>query len=177
MIRWQLEIMWPVVAGLLAFAAFTLHVYAHTDRLYRLKLALIPALLAVAALSFTWFGAKLGYGYPAALPERFEYVAHRLILQNDRKAWLDVLVVSRKPLERDARLHRVPWSKPLEDSLKEAQRMQGKGGGWIEMDGQRNGDAYPQWVPRRVLPQDVAPKDPLPRERERDLLAPQGPRL
>jgi hypothetical protein len=71
--------------GAVHTATFTLHVYAHTDRLYRLKLVVIPALLAVAALSFIWFGAELGCGYPAGLPERFEYVTHRLVLENDRK--------------------------------------------------------------------------------------------
>ena len=179
MIRWQIHLLWPLVATLLVLAAFALYVYVHSDRLYRLKLLLIPAMLAAVAFSFTAFGARLGYGYPAGLPESFEYVTHRLVLENNRKAWVDVLVVSRKPLEPDARLHRLPWSKGLEDSLKQAQRMQ-KGDGWVEMDRTGEGDEYPQWIPRRVLPQDASPKDPLPQDRrtpERDLLVPQGPSI
>jgi hypothetical protein len=173
MIRWQIELLWPVVVALLAFVGFALYVFIHTDRLYRLKLLLIPGVLAMAAFSFTWFGHRLGYAYPEGLPRSFEYVAHRVILVENRKAWVDVLVVSRQPLERDARLHRLPWSKKLEDALKQAHQMQ-KGGGRVEM-GRGNGDEYPEGVPRRVLPQDDVPKDPLPREG--DMLAPQGPSI
>ena len=173
MTRWQIELLWPVIIGLLAFVGFALYVFIHTDRFYRLKLLLIPAVLATAAFSFTWFGQQLGYAYPEGLPRSFEYVAHRLILVDNRKAFVDILVVSRKPLERDARLHRMPWSQKLEDALKNAHQMQ-KGGWRVEM-GRGNGDAYPDWVPRRVLPQDDVPKDPLPREG--DMLAPNGPSL
>jgi len=173
MIRWQLGLFWPLVVAMLGLVAFTLYVFSHSERLYRLKLALIPALLGVAAFSFPWFGTRLGYAYPEGLPASFEYVAHRTIVQDRRKAWIDILVVSRKPLESDTRLHRVPWSRPLEEALKQAQRMQ-PGGGWIEMDrAQREGDD-PHWMPRRVLPQDVLPKDALP-DREPDLLRPKGP--
>lgn len=175
MIRWQLHLLWPLVATLLALAGFALYVFSHNDRLYRLKLLLIPALLPVLLFSFTWLGARLGYAYPAQLPPAFEYLTHKLILENDRKAWIDVLVVSRKPLERDARLHRMPWSKPLEEALRQARQMQ-QGGGSIHLEqGDAGADDYPQWMPRRVLPQDAAPKDPLPQQTEPDLLAPQGP--
>jgi hypothetical protein len=173
MTRWQIELLWPLVVALLAFVCFALYVFVHTDRFYRLKLLLIPALLAMSAFSFTWFGQQLGYAYPAGLPRSFEYVAHRLILVENQKTWLDILVVSRQPLERDSRLHRLPWSEKLEDALKKAHQMQ-KGGGRVEM-GRGDGDDYPQWVPRRVLPQDDAPKDPLPREG--DMLAPHGPSI
>jgi hypothetical protein len=174
-IRWQLELLWPLVSTLLALAIFALYVFSHSDRHYRLKLVLIPGLLAVVVFSFTWIGDKMGYAHPGALPASFEYVAHKLILENNRKTWIDILVVSRKPLERDARLHRMPWTKALEDSLKRASRMQQEGGGRIEMDGRGNGDEYPEWMPRRVMPQDDMPKDPLPEQR--DLLAPRGPAI
>ncbi len=170
----QLQLMWPLVTALLALTGFALYVFIHNDRRYRVKLVLIPALLWTALFSFLWFGGRLGYAYPAGLPLAFEYVAHKLILEDNRKSWIDVMAVSRKPLERDARLHRVPWSKPLEDALKKAREMQ-RGGGSIHMELGRNGigDPYPQWVPRRVLPQDVTPKDLLPDQF--DLLAPRGP--
>lgn len=172
MIRWQITLFWPLVAALLALAAFTLYVYIHSEGRYRLKLVLIPALLAATTFSFTWFGARLGYACPAGLPASFEYLAHRVVAEQSRKAWIEILVLSRKPLERDARLHRVPWSKALEEALTKARQMKQAGGGWIEMD-RHDGDDAAQWVPKRVLPQDVSPKDPLPQER--DLLRPQGP--
>ncbi len=173
MMHWELELLWPLVLTLFTLAAFALYVFVHNDRLYRLKLVLIPAVLLATLFSFSWFGARLGYAYPAGLPPAFEYVAHKLILVENRKAWLDVMVVSRKPLERDARLHRMPWSKPLEDALKKARQMQ-KGGGMIVMENKGKGDRYPQWMPRRVLPQDAVPKAP-PDKAPVDLLAPTGP--
>ena len=175
MTRWQIELLWPLVVALLAFVCFALDVFVHTDRFYRLKLLLIPAVLATAAFSFTWFGQQLGYAYPEGLPRASEYVAHRVILVDNRKAWVDILVVSSQPLETvgDARLHRLPWSQKLEDALKHAHPGLQKVGR-VEM-GRGNGDAYPDWVPRRVLPQDDVPKDPLPREG--DMLAPHGPSI
>jgi hypothetical protein len=175
-IRWQLTLLWPLVATVLILSAFALYVFAHSERLYRLKLALIPAVLAAAVASFMWFGSRLGYAFPAGLPQSFEYIAHKVILVDNRKAWLDVLVVSRKPLERDARLHRMPWTKELEDALKGAQEIK-KQGGQVDME-QGGGDEYPQWVPKRVQPQQEMPKDPIPeRQSEPDLLAPDGGRI
>jgi hypothetical protein len=175
-IRWQFQLLWPLAVTLFGMSAFALYVFVHTERLYRLKLLLIPAALVAAVFSFAWYGDRLGYGYPAGLPASFEYVAHRAVVEGHRKAWLDVMVVSRKPVEHSARLHRLPWSKPLEDALTQAQQMQ-RGGGRIELDLAGQGDAYPSFQPRRVLPQDDAPKDPLPDAQVPDLLAPQGRRL
>jgi hypothetical protein len=177
MIRWQLHLLWPLAAVLIGLAGFALYVFAHSDRLYRLKLLLIPAMLAVCAFSFTFFAARLGYGAPAPLPVHFEYLTHKVILEGPRKTWIDILAVSRKPLERDARLHRVPWSEKLENSLKLAREMR-KTGGDIELHRGDNDD-YPGYVPKRVMPQDVAPKDPIPEQRpaQPDILAPDTGRI
>jgi hypothetical protein len=176
-IHQQLQLLWPLVAALLAISVFALYVFCHTDRNYRLKLLLMPALLLAAATSFTWLGQKLGYASPHELPASFEYVTHRLVLVGDRKSWLDILVVSRTPLERDARLHRVRWTKELEDALSAARQMQRQDEGWVEMQRDADGSTDAQrWKPRRVLPQHAMPK-PAPTEDRRDLLAPNGPSL
>ena len=181
MIRWQLHLMWPLLLTLLALAAFALYVLSHVGRHYRLKLLLIPALIGAMTFSFPWLASRMGYGYPQGLPQSFEYVAHKLVIVDRRKAWLDILVVSRQPFEDDARLHRMPWSDELEQALKKAQQMQQNGGGTVHME-RGEGDDYPSWMPRRVLPQDVAPKDPPPvggrtHPPRHDLLKPQGPSI
>jgi hypothetical protein len=185
-IRWQLNLLWPLLAALLTLGAFALYVFTHTARLYRLKLVLIPALMGTMAFSFPWLASRMGYGYPEGLPDRFEYVAHKLVLEKHRKAWIDVMVVSLKPLERDARLHRMPWSEALEKALKKAQQMQ-QGGGEIRMERRGNTDEYPDWMPRRVVPGEAMPKDPPQSPPRRtmpnqppdatDLLRPQGPSI
>jgi hypothetical protein len=185
-IRWQLHLMWPLLAALLTLGAFALYVFTHSARLYRLKLVLIPALMGTMAFSFPWLASRMGYGYPEGLPDRFEYVSHRLVLEEHRKAWIDVMVVSRKPLERDARLHRMPWSDALEKALKKAQQMQ-QGGGEVQMERRGDSDEYPDWMPRRVVPSEVMPKEPprnapgrpapSPSPDASDLLRPQGPSI
>lgn len=172
----ELSILYPVTAVVLCIAIFAAYVLCHTDRRYRLKLVLVPATIGAAVFSFVFFGAKLGYAYPAGLPETFEYIAHKVILIESEKRYIDVLVVSRKPLERDARLHRAPWSQKLEDAMKGAQAMK-RGGGSVEMEqqGKPQGDEYPEWVPKRVLPQEQIPKSPIPDQPALPELPPANP--
>lgn len=163
MIREQMLTLWPLVAVLLAVVALALYVLTHTERQYRLKLVLIPAVLAAAIGSAAVFGARLGYAFPSPLPEAFEYLSHKVILEGDEKRWIDILVVRRKPLDTGARLHREPWSQKLEDALKKARSMQAGGG---EIHVERDGDETGDLTPRRVLPEQVLPKTPIPMERQ-----------
>jgi hypothetical protein len=137
-----------------------------TDQHYRLKLLLGPALLAACAGSFAVVGSALGYAWPAALPESFEYMAHRPVVVDQHKRWVDVLLVSRKPFESAPRLHRIPWSQAMEEALETAQAMkEGQAGGEIVMEaggGPGHGDSYPAYVPKRILPQQQRPKGNTP---------------
>jgi hypothetical protein len=170
MMQQQFALLSPLITIFVLLAVLILYVYYSTDKLYRIKLLLGPALLLACAGAFPYVGVKLGYGWPAALPESFEYMAHKAIVVSHEKRWLDVLVVSRKPYKADPRLHRVPWSQKFEDALDKAQAMkEGKEGGNIVMDSGGGespvGDAYPDYVPKRVLPQQQNPKAKLlPRE-------------
>jgi hypothetical protein len=173
MLKQQFDQFSPLVVILILLSALVLYVYYCTDRHYRIKLLLGPALIAACAGAFPFIGARLGYGWPTVLPESFEYMAHKAIVVGQQKSWIDVLVVSRKPFRVDPRLHRVPWSKALEDALNKAQAMkEGKEGGDIVMNrsgpeasllNELLGDAYPDYVPKRVLPQQQSPKSPVPR--------------
>ena len=170
MLNQQFILLSPVLGAFVLLMVFILYVYYSTDKHYRIKLLLGPALLVACACAIPSVGSKLGYGWPAALPQSFEYVAHKAVVEGDEKRWIDVLVLSRKPFGTDPRLHRIPWSQKMEDALDKAQAMkEGKEGGDIVMSGDAggsgSGDSYPDYVPRRVLPQQQSPKAALmPRE-------------
>ena len=168
--RQQFTLLSPlfVVFGLLI--ALILYVFYSSDRHYRIKLLLGPALFVACTYAIPYVGSKLGYGWPAALPQSFEYMAHKAVVVGTEKRGIDVLVVSRQPFSTQPRLHRVPWTQKMEDALDKAQEMkEGKEGGDIVMNGAaggaRGGDSYPDYVPKRVLPQEQNPKGkPMPRE-------------
>lgn len=171
--REQFLLLAPTLAVLLLLLAFVLYVFYSTDRHYRIKLLLGPALVVASLAVVPSLGAKLGYGWPAGLPVSFEYLAHRVKAEATENRWIDVLVVSRKPFGTEPRLHRVPWSQKLEDALYKAQQMkEGNEGGDIEMNADANaasnGDSYPDYVPKRVLPKDQNPKPGHPHRRAPD---------
>lgn len=167
MLREQLSLLAPLLSAFIVLSLLILYVHYSTDRLYRLKLVLGPALLLACVFSVPFVGVKLGYGWPAPLPQSFEYVAHKSVVIDSEKRWIDVLVLSRKPFKADSRLHRIPWTQKLEDSLEKAKEMkEGREGGEIVMNGQgangdQRGDEYPDYIPKRVLPQEQRSKPAL----------------
>ena len=166
MLRQQFLLLSPVLSIFLLLLVFILYVYYSTDKRYRLKLLLAPALLVACVLTIPYVGVQLGYGWPAPLPQSFEYMAHKTILVGTEKRWIDVLVSSRKPFLAEPRLHRIAWTENMETALDQAQQMkQGKEGGDIVMSGEGGqslfGDRYPAYVPKRVLPREQAPKAPI----------------
>lgn len=170
MLQQQFALLSPLLAIFILLAVLILYVHYSTDKLYRIKLLMGPARLLACAGAFPFVGVKLGYGWPTALPQSFEYVAHKAIVVGHEKRWVDVLLVSRKPLKGEPRLHRIPWSPQIEDVLEKAQSMkEGKEGGDIVMNGTgaapRFGDSYSDYVPERVLPRQQNPKDGEPSRR------------
>lgn len=163
MLQHQISLLYPLATCFVLMTVLVLYVFYTTDRHYRIKLLLGPALLVAAVFTVPSVGARLGYAWPVALPESFEYVAHKTVLDGIEKRWIDVLLQSREPYDPHARLHRIPWTQKAESLLEKAQRMkEGQEGGDILVTrrGARNGssDAYPDHVPRRVLPRDEHPK-------------------
>lgn len=163
MLTEQMSMLYPVVAILLLLTVFVLYVYYTSDRLYRIKLLLGPALLAACVFIVPWIGARLGYAWPAPVPASFRYLAHRTVVVDGQKRWMDVFLVSRRPLDAQARLLRIRWTRQMEDVLDEAERMkEGPGGGEIIVNGPTagsggfGGDAGHSAI--RVLPQDQVQK-------------------
>lgn len=165
MLQQQFTLLLPVTTIFVLLGMLVLYVHYSTPTHYRIKLLMGPALLLACAGAFAFVGLNLGYAWPGELPASFEYMAHKPIVVGQQKRWIDVLLQSREPLKADLRLHRVPWSQSFEQALDRAQAMkEGKEGGKIVME-RGNGDAgggddYPNYIPRRVLPQDENPKVP-----------------
>ena len=168
MLTERLSLLSPVVAVLLLLCVLVLYVHYTSDRQYRIKLLLGPALLGACVLAVPSIGARLGYGWPTPLPADFQYLAHRTVVMEGQKRWMDVMLISRKPLDTQARLHRVRWTKELENVMEEAQRMkEGPEGGEVRVTGPgraRGGsdDQAGGHSAIRVLPADRMPKDAIP---------------
>lgn len=163
MLTEQMSLLYPIVAIFLLLMVFVLYVYYTSDRQYRIKLLLGPTLLVACVFTVPTVGARLGYGWPAPLPASFQYLAHRTVIIEGEKRWMDVLLISRKPLDMEARLHRIRWTKEMEDVLNQAERMkEGPGGGEIAVTGPTGGstgrDGSTGHSVTRVLPQDRMPK-------------------
>jgi hypothetical protein len=161
----QLALMYPMVAIFLVAAVLMLYVYYTSPKQYRIKLLLGPLLLGACVVTVPLVGSKLGYGWPAPLPVSFQYLAHKTVVVQGRKRWVDVLLISRKPLRREARLHRIPWSPQVENVLEDAERQkEGRAGGEIVVTGPpggaSGGERGPGYSITRVLPADRTPKSP-----------------
>ena len=181
MLRYQFDLLYPLAAIFLVLSVFVLYVYYTSDRHYRLKLLLGPLLLTACVFSVPLVGARLGYGWPAPLPVSFQYLAHKTVVADGEKRWIDVLLLSRQPFGADARLHRIRWTRKMEDVLEQANRMkEGPGGGEIVVNGQGGtsaaGGANPEYSTTRVLPQDQTPKAPAPSRGNPRNAPPEGPR-
>ena len=163
MLNERMTLLYPIVTIFLLLAVFVIYVFYTCDRHYRIRLLLIPALLATCVFTVPFVGARLGYGWPAALPASFQYVAHRTVVVGGEKRWIDVLLLSRRPLATDTRLHRIPWTRKVEDVFEEADRMKGGDGGEIVVTGPAGRsaarDSIPEYSMTRILPQDQIPKD------------------
>lgn len=167
MLREQLALLSPFVAILVVAAVFVLYVHYTSPRHYRIKLLLGPVLLGACVFAVPSVGARLGYGWPVALPDAFQYIGHRNVVVGGEKRWIDVLLVSRKPLGQDARLHRVPWTRDMEHVMEQAEQLKdGPAGGEIVVSRSaagRDGRTGPGgYSAARILPQQQIPKQPPP---------------
>ncbi|HEX2543670.1 MAG TPA: hypothetical protein VHL79_02255 [Ramlibacter sp.] len=181
MLSEQFHLLFPAVAALLLLAVLVLYVFYTTARHFRLKLLLGPALLAACAVAVPAVGTRLGYGWPAELPESFQYIAHSTVVADGKKRWIDVMVISRRS-GAQARLHRVPWSSKMQEVLEHAERLkEGREGGDVVVSRPANTgnaaarDADPGYSAQRVLPRDTAPKRPAVPQRPQQAPQDQAP--
>ncbi len=117
----------PVICTLTLLVAFATYVFLQAPRKYYLKLVLIPASLFSGVLLVLLFVWALGYAYPHALPETFQFLGRNYVVVDGKKKWIEVWTKTDR-----ARLYLIPWSKKTEDQMEKAMRA-GKGGGIVIM--------------------------------------------
>lgn len=112
----QIESYWPLALGLILIAGFGSWVFIHSNRSYYLRWAVIPLSLIVAVASAKIYEARLGYSVAKELPPKFVYLGHQVLVERNHKAGIEVWA-----REVRTRLYRIPYSKPMEEALEQAQ--------------------------------------------------------
>ena len=159
----RVETHWPLALGLILIAGFGAWVFIHSNRSYLLRWALIPVALVVAVVSARIYDAGLGYAVAAALPDKFVYLGHQVVVEKKRKAGIDVWAQT-----GNTRLYRIPYSKPAEQAMDQA-REQAKGGQPVVMqkraaeasstgEGPMMEASEQRYESNVVLPSDLNPK-------------------
>ena len=118
----------PLAAILVVMAGFSAWVFLHSKRSYLLRWLLVPASLAAALCSAQIYDLRLGFAAPAELPARFVYLGHHIVVKNGEKVAIEVWAQT-----RETRLYRLPYSKPLEQSLQAGSEKGRKGRGPVVM--------------------------------------------
>lgn len=113
---------WPLAVMLVLLAAFGSWVFMHSNRSYLLRWAMIPLSLAVAVASAKVYDVRLGYAVAGDLPEKFVYLGHHVVVEENRKAGIEVWAQSAR-----TRLYRIAYSKPMEKALERAQEQSHSG--------------------------------------------------
>ena len=112
------------------------------------------------------YDAGLGYAVGAALPDKFVYLGHQVVVEKKRKAGIDVWAQT-----GNTRLYRIPYSRPAEQAMDQA-REQAKGGQPVVMhkraaevsstgDGEgpmMEAESEQRYESNVVLPSDLNPK-------------------
>lgn len=159
--------------------AFSVYVFLQVPQKYRLKLIMIPLAFLVSLASIFVFDAMLGYAYPSQLPEKFVLMGYNVIMKDNKKHSIEVW--TRK---KSTRLYVVPYSKPLEEALKEAGK-KAQGGNPVEMNkkkkeagkekGGQQEDEY-QYESNIRLPHEMVQKEPIEGQPELPEIQPQEPK-
>ena len=158
----QILAFFPLFAGLCLMAGLAAWVFIHSNRSYRLRWALIPAAFLIAAMSSSLYPSRLGYAVAMPLPEKFVYLGHHVVVVQNQKVALEVWGQTRA-----TRLYVVPYSKPMERALEQAQQA-GRGGEPVVMHRRQGGAPGVPGKPTQsdlepyesniILPEEVNPK-------------------
>jgi len=150
----------PLALGLLLIAGFGAWVFMHSPRSYLLRWLLIPTVFIVAVLSARVYDLRLGYAVPEALPEKFVYLGHHVVIGHGKKVGIEVWAQV-----GSTRLYRLAYSKPLEEAMEKAKEQGGKGPVVMHKRGQKRsgsngeGEEAEPFESNIVLPSEIEPKN------------------
>ncbi len=147
----------PLLIFSLSISSWALFLLTKHDRTYA-KLTLIPASLILAVAVPFFFTNLIGRAVPLPLPEKFNYIAHKTIITENKKTKIEVWTAT----QNGTRLHVIPYNKQTEEKLQMAERAK-QGGSEVEVEQQagRVTDADQSNIQIRIQnPENIAPKSP-----------------
>ncbi len=150
-----LQLYSPIIVLLTLLVSFSTYVFIQAPRKYLLKWLLIPTSLVVGVFAVFLFSMSAGYAMPTTLPDQFTLLGSHVVVSGKKKDAIEVWGLTDK-----SRLYRIPYSKQMEQALREAKE-KGKGGGRVDLkkQGTEKGENEDQYESNLVLPSDENPKD------------------
>jgi hypothetical protein len=158
----MLDLYWPLALGLILVAGFGAWVFIHSNRSYLLRWAMIPVALVVAVVSAKLYDARLGYAVSKDLPDKFVYLAHSVVIEQNQKSGIEVWART-----GETRLYRIPYSRTAEQAVDQAHE-RSQGGQPVVMqkrpkpDGSEGGESQVRpeqaFESKVILPADLNPK-------------------
>lgn len=154
----------PVIVVITAFGVISSYLTIKLPWSYKLKLIIIPLLIASSFFLIQWFSSRLGYAVHTYPSEKFAVISFRPVVSKEseeKKIELWVVLKNGK-----SRLYSIPWSQKMEDELrkgtKDGQPLLGEPRPKTSKDGGKSG--------YRMLPEEylmfykfqheiIAPKD------------------
>lgn len=106
----------PVVVVITAFGVVSSYLTIRLPWSYKLKLIIIPLLIASSFFLIQWFSNKLGYAVHSYPTEKFAVISFRPVAsKTDGEKKIELWVVLKNG---KSRLYSIPWSQKMEDELR-----------------------------------------------------------
>ena len=115
--------LWPILGLQLLSLTAALFVHLHAPGRGVVKMLVVPLALVCLIASPVLFAQLMGYSVHWPLPAQFTMLAYQPVVKAGVKTELEIWIRD----GQGTRLHRAPWTKEMEQLLKEAQ--QGSKGG------------------------------------------------
>lgn len=165
----------PIIGLQLLALVAALFVHLHAPGRGVVKLLVVPLALSCVLASPVLFTQLMGYAVSWPLPDKFTFVAYNPVVKAGRKVGLEIWVRAGGA----TRLHLAPYSKELEQILKDAAagakggrqaRITKRGKGEPGQDESKSprGPYELQFQSPSDVPKDLPPSLPAPRESEPD---------
>lgn len=167
----SLNTLWPLAIILVMWSALTVYVFIKAPTKYYLRFTLIPGMLFGSILMIMSLVNSLGFSVALSLPDEFEFLAFKVVLDKEyKKSAIEVWVADKK-----TRLYVIPYTEKTEKALKEAAGKKKQGNSVIVRKGTSTkegsgagGMMEDDYESNIILPHQAFPKDGAPAEPEVD---------
>jgi hypothetical protein len=176
-----LELLIPVIVILLSCAAWALFIFIRSNAATTVKVIAVPVIITGSFVVVFLLTQWLGRSVPLPLPDEINVIAHQTLVKNSKKTSIEIWVKEKD----NTRLYIIPYSKPMEGALNEAEKGRQQGfesrlkkkkkeqkqddagmGGGAKVPQQ----AQSQYELKLIQPSDIIPKDgPITPDQEQQL--------